>query len=251
MLDHLNNHQVSVPMPGHLGGASDAGDFGYSVGVDLPDALHKPSVSMSYSSSSSGDGWLGRGWSLNSGVSIHRLSRRETASNYVDQPGVVRISGGGLSGLLEPTGDFVFQLEQYEVVAPGPGVASAEFDPDTSTWTVYAGGVKSTLIPRVQGSPNPRSWHITRSVDASGNQIDWTYEGHRLDKIVYGGNASFGPSSEDEEEGGLYPPTARVLFHYEDLEHPAQFRRSYSEGVGELVEQQLSQIEVQTRKVTA
>ena len=75
LMDELVAKGATAPSAGHIGNASAAGDFGYTVGIDLPPALCSPSLSVSYSSSSSGDGWIG---GKSRGDRPHRASRMKS-----------------------------------------------------------------------------------------------------------------------------------------------------------------------------
>ena len=162
LMDELVAKGATAPSPAHVGSASAGGDFGYSVGIDLPPALFSPSLSVSYSSSSSGDGWVGRGWSIGTGMQITELSPRELATSYAGRSDILRVSGGGLSGLLEPIDNTVNEsgFVLYRYIAADTAHATADYEEATGEWTVYVGSNAYTLKHRLtdEFGNTGRSW---------------------------------------------------------------------------------------------
>ena len=233
MLEYTERQNPQLLQAGHVGEAGERGDFGYSVPIGLQPALFSPQVSLSYSSSGGVHNRIGRGWSLNAGMSIKALTPREQGGAYADHQGLYRVTGGGLSGLLELSDDDL----TYDYVSSSSTYATAEYDSDVEQWTVFAGGQQWTLEPRFPESTAPQSWQVTHASDASGNAIDWTYTGTRLDTVVYGGN---------QADLAQHPHTARVRFTYESRP-TSQRSRSFNEGFEEQFAVRLTEVLVDAR----
>ncbi|MFT4623302.1 MAG: hypothetical protein ACI8PZ_001958, partial [Myxococcota bacterium] len=95
---------VDARLADHGVSAGASGELSYGIGLELPPALLSPELSLTYSSGAGPQSWVGRGWSLSAGMRITSLGPREQLGAYSDTPDAVRVSGGGLSGLLIPDG---------------------------------------------------------------------------------------------------------------------------------------------------
>jgi YD repeat-containing protein len=175
----------------HFGMATSKGDGVYSYNLDLPPALLKPSLSLSYSSETEMGAETPYGWSLGGIVEIRRPL---TSNGYkIDGPKHGRdylLSGPGLSGVLKPSGnaDLRFFLKTSD-----PNYVTAEYDQSANTWTVFHDTVKYTLEEQDDGdgtSEGTALWRVTKMRDRLGNAVDYFYSSDGLiSKISYGGNA--------------------------------------------------------------
>jgi len=169
------------------GSVSDSGDLSFSVPLTFPPARLAPELGLSYSSSGSAHSWVSRGWTLQAGMRIERVTGVEAAHAYATEPNAHRVTGGGLSGLLVqgPSG--------WRYVSTAGGAAHAELRSD-GAWVVRAGG-RTTLLEPEQPSGAatagaPVSWHTRRVRDERGNTVDYVWTGARLDDVRYGGTTS-------------------------------------------------------------
>lgn len=184
---------TDVKEAAHLGMATSKGDLVYSYGLDLPPALLKPSLSLSYSSETEMGLEMPFGWSLNG---IAEIRRPLTRGYKIDGPQHSRdylLSGSGFSGVLKPSGnaDGKFFLKSSE-----PTYVTAEYDETRNVWTVTHDALTFTLKEQDDGegtTVGTAVWRVTEMKDSSGNAVDFTYASDgRLVRISYGGNAQVG-----------------------------------------------------------
>ncbi len=204
----------------HLASAGANGELDYSIGIQAPDALLPGSMALRYSSGRGRASWIARGWSIDSGIRIDALDLRDQRGAYRDTPDLYRISGQ-VSGLLEPVEADSYG---YRLVSQSGDFVVADYDEVSTTWTVWAGGVTSTVTPRLT-TDEPRSWHTTHQTDASANEVHYAWTNTRLDAIEYGGNAL----SPDDQ----WPSTVRLELQYDPVEE-SSVHRSHREGTVEV-----------------
>ena len=69
-LSLFNNCEKSAQGARYATSASEKGDASYGIGIQLPPALLSPSVALSYSSAAGAHSFVGRGWSIDAGMTI-------------------------------------------------------------------------------------------------------------------------------------------------------------------------------------
>lgn len=179
---------------------SDRGDASWNVKLDLPPALLAPSVALTYSSAGSDHSFISRGWSIDAGMTITRITGVAATHAYSDLSdlsdlGTYRIGGGGLDGMLYNDG-----TRWTYVSTGGVGVVA---DLTGGVWTIDSGGVRTTL----QATIGDVEWHATRARDTHGNTVLTQWDGNRIARITYGGTTT--PLGAEGE-----PPLVEVTFVY-------------------------------------
>ena len=197
---------------------SNKGDASYSVPVPLPPALRAPEVGLAYSSQGGGHSYIARGWSIDAGMQMTRITGAAASHAYDSYAEVYRIGGGGLSGLVVPFGS------GWKYVSTGPIAVSVSRGTD-GAFTVVAGGVTTRLeaddTVTWDTTTQPTTWHTTSSRDASGNAVDYAWSGARLESIRYGGATdSSGAEVPGEEHlievSFVYAPRAHASYQAQD-----------------------------------
>jgi len=242
-LQHLDRYNKGAQASKATLQANTKGNAEYSIPIQIPTALHSPQLALVYSSGSNPMSAISPGWSLQSGLTITRPSNRQLAGAYADTPGAMLISGAGLSGLLAPdvsvgAGAPNIGSQFYGYVSKSPGAVQAEWDPDTDTWTVKAGGVTYTLAPRSDVDfaglgLDPSAYRVVESVDATGNAVTYRYDGADLIGVSFGGN-------NDTADAHII----QIQLQYEDRVHA---RFDGSAGFVDVKDRRLTDILVQTQ----
>lgn len=142
LLDHLTQHTPAVQAGPGGATVGAGGEAHYRVPISLPPALLAPDLALTYQSSAGVLTDLARGWSIQSGMHLSLPPLRHRLRAYADTE-VVKVSGGGLSGLFEPVDD-----GHWRYVSTAGAQAKAWYDGTTRSWTVKAGGVTTTLAAR-------------------------------------------------------------------------------------------------------
>jgi len=176
------------------------GAFRTEVSITVP-PFHgvTPGLGLSYSSSS-GNGWIGVGWSLQglstirrqspSGVGLPQWSGADSYSldgrALVDCAALPASDNNGAS-CAHPAADlrtYTTQVDTFQRMA---------YAPSSDTWTVWrTDGVTATYSAGSATSHGTLDWHLTTVVDRSGNAVhyEWTAPSHRqvpiLQMIRYG-----------------------------------------------------------------
>jgi len=178
-LDGYEAMSRSAAAPSLALSASEKGEVSFSQPLSLPPARLQPSVSLGYGAGGSVHSWLGRGWSLSTGLTLTRPQRGGERA-YLDGSftAALMVSGDGLSGLLR------FDGVEWVWTSPSPGVVKATELADGS-FEVRSGARTWILEETLAGT-----WRSTVVTDRDGNRIDYTWTGSRLDNIEYGGSAT-------------------------------------------------------------
>lgn len=183
-LEMWESQTRSASVGKHATGASQSGDASYNLPLSLPPAPMVPDLALAYNSSSGSASSVGRGWSLQTGVTIEKAVGPLRHLTYQGQE-VYFVQGMGLSGTLVADG------ADWDWHSNTPVPLSAELIGDA--WTLRSQGRTFTL--RALGSgPSPRSWVTSSAQDASGNRVDWIWSGPRLQSIEYGQNDADNPN---------------------------------------------------------
>jgi YD repeat-containing protein len=230
VLSLMEAQDIQVKGGRSVAGPGDRGDAAWSLGVSLPPSPMSPNVSVTYSSAASAHSWVGRGWSIASGVRIDRIVG-PSANDYKALSSPHQVSGGGLDGLLSnESGNWVW-------ISSSPSHLDATYDSKKRRWTLKQGGVTtvlaaSTEVPWKKNGLQPVAWRPVRQTDSSGNRIVWTWTGDRLDRIDYGGNSQ---TSDD--------PFLAVVFGYSN---PGRASYSGARGHLEVIDQRLNSVTVRS-----
>lgn len=226
-LDLVQRSSPSLESSGAAASVGSLGDASYGLPLSLPEARLTPELSLSYSSGG-GLGRLGRGWSLSAGPTIRRPTGPHGGGYHQS---TLLVSGGGFDGwLVNPVQGDNREPSTYHVLQYGsntPGEVAAAYDEASRTWTLSRGGITYTLEPD-SGSSRPLGWHLASMHDTTGNRVDLSWNGERLEQIDYGGSA-------------VEAHFLSVRLAYEDATHS---QRSYSDGVLQVVERRLSAVEL-------
>ncbi len=160
--------------------ASEKGEVSFSQPLSLPPAKLQPSVALGYGAGGGVHSWVGRGWSVSSGLTLTLTrpgrggERAYLEGTYSD---VVLVSGDGLSGMLR------FDGAAWVWTSPSPGVVWATQYAD-GRFEVRAGNRTWVLEETLSGT-----WRTVTMEDRDGNLVEYTWTGSRLDDIFYGGAA--------------------------------------------------------------
>ena len=160
------------------------GEVSYAVPLTLPPAILQPSVSLNYSSGSGDHSVLGRGWQLDFGPTIRAPSPRSLGHVWADVPGVLRVQGGGLDGLLVPDGS------DWRWVTDTPGVHVVAWQA-AGVWVLQNDG--RAWILENHRSLEADAWYPSRVTDIHQNQITYHWDTGLLDQITYGANGAGQP----------------------------------------------------------
>lgn len=188
-LQYLNTQGYDIKSAAHMASAMAMGDMTASYPLDLPPAILKPSLVLSYSSDAGINLEMPYGWSLEGIVEIRRPLTRGYEIDGEKYDREYLLSGLGLSGVLKPSGhaDWRFFLKTSD-----PKYVTAEYDNSSNVWTVYHDTLTLTLEEQDNGTGSVDGtavWRVTEMRDRSGNQVSYTYTSHGLlSKISYGGN---------------------------------------------------------------
>lgn len=220
-----DDHGVVGLMSGE-GSVGPAGNYTYSVPINLPSCVPKmnPNLSLVYNSGSLNEGYLGRGWALSGLSSISRVPSNKYYDNYVDPVdfnGWDRFSLDGNRLILisgnygQPGSIYGFEMENMVRVYPlqegniFPSGFRVEF-PDGKK-AFYGESINSRVW-----KPNTFfvvDWLISHVEDIHGNRINYEY-----DVILGNGEANIAPKkitytsnpNVDNMHTGFYS----VVFNY-------------------------------------
>ncbi len=212
-LDLWKESIQGVAAPEGAGMANGRGELSHGHAFPLPPALLQPSLSLGYTSSGGSHSWVGRGWSLQSGLTVQRPPRGGERAYVGDGVrDVLIVSGDGLDG-------FFVQMDD--------GWHWESATPSTAKITFLAGGdirIDSGRRRWTLEETTKRTWRTVRTRDRVGNLIDYTWTGSRLDRIDYGGTVAgvahnvyvvftheaLGPASTSASHGELETIDARL-----------------------------------------
>lgn len=200
--------------PGVSGGAAT-----YSLPIVIPPGRKgmQPNVSLNYTSRS-GNGIAGVGWSLSAGSSIHRCSATYAQDGYTNHKAPIFNSTDKLcidgkrliavSGVYGQSGtQYRTELDTFiRVTQNGDlNVASFTVESKNNHTSYYGVDENSQHIP--EGLNSPVSWSIKRKIDASGNNIIYSYQ-----SLANGENllVAINYTGKNENLG-----TRKVTFEYE------------------------------------
>jgi len=161
-------------------GRTPNGDASYGFSFKLPPARLHPSIGIGYSSGAPKTREMLLGWSLSGLAEIVKAREPKfVGKNYF------RLSGPFGSGLLVPAAN-----PANTWILKGAGVAITAFRAsDSSTWTIWTGGVKH-ILTKVLGT-GAEYWRIKSSDDVFTNSVTYTYDtSGRLTKVEYGGTTA-------------------------------------------------------------
>lgn len=214
--------------PAPLGMPDPSGGVSHGVTLPLPAGLLQPSLSFDYSSGGGDHSWLGRGWSLSTGMRVTRARGAEVTLahelGHADVQEVWNVSGGGASGrLLILDGDAVWQSEQpSHVVLVSDDVISGELvvQVDDVVWTLQH---PEAMDPTLTSGAESRVWLPVKAQDTVGNRIEWSWTGSRLDTIRYGANDTVSMRDHHVEVRFVYDENLAIHESYDGsmgfLEH--------------------------------
>ncbi len=188
----FEDQREGLAAPRYAVNESARGDASYSIPIELPPALVQPTLALVYSSAGGTHSHISRGWSIDAGMRITRISGNEGShayAEYMRSDGVseaFRVSGGGLDGIVVPDG------AEWAYASTEGIAASFQLDELTQTWTVRADGLTTTLQANADiDIDDPGvwvgAWHTTQVVDELGNGFVQEWEGSRLSAIRLGG----------------------------------------------------------------
>lgn len=150
----------------------------YSIPVPMPPALFGPAVSLTYSSNG-GEGPLARGWSIETGPSIRRITDREGDVAYGEYDEAYRLTGGP-SALLLPRDGWTGDGPREFAMLTDDGAVGRAFRGGKG-WVVVANGVTTTFRSgHAAGTAREGAvvdeWVVDQMVDTRGNHIWFEYE---------------------------------------------------------------------------
>jgi YD repeat-containing protein len=225
-LQYLDIQGYNIKAAQNLASANERGDVVVSYDIELPPALLKPTLSLSYVSGAGVDLEAPYGWGLNGIAEI----RRPLEPAYEDDEWL--ISGTGFSGVLKSSG-----TNQYVLRTSTPTLVSAKYDTAENSWELHADNTTMTFEEQDDGAGTASGtalWRVTKTTDTAGNYIAYRYhDDGRIKSIAYGGN-----SETDERH------LVRVEFTYGDNTHR---RTSARAGFLTTYQYRLSQITIKSR----
>jgi len=230
VLSVWSDMQRSAPAPEGASSVSAGGKAAHGLQLELPPAIVSPSLQLSYQQGSSAHSFLGRGWSLTSGVQAHRPTGSDLRA-YVAVNGqdlseapldVLVVSGDGLDGVLflTPSG------WEWESKSPSTVLVSEQANGDF----VLRSGTRRWELAEV----HPNVYRTLRTDDLSGNRVDYSWDGTKLLQIDYGGHSAGGPVTNH---------VVRVELVYQSTEHTSY---SSSSGALEVIDERLDEVLVST-----
>ena len=169
----------SAPVPEGAGLANPRGELTQGHTFPLPPGLLQPQLGLTYSTGTSSHSWVGRGWSLSTGLTVQQpTSGGERAYVGDGVRDVLLVSGDGLDGM------FVATSDGWRWESATPSIAGITFL-GNGDLEVVSGTRRWTLQETTM-----RTWRTVQTQDRAGNLIDYTWAGSRLDGIDYGGTVS-------------------------------------------------------------
>ena len=217
--------------------STQSGAATYTIPLTIPPGLGemKPELSLMYSSSS-GDGILGKGWSV-AGLSAISLCPKTIAQDGVYIPAHKNNAAGDLA--------FCMDGQRLKLVSGTPGANGAQYRSEVESFSrIKAMGWTGRPVPAwfrvetkagqtiefglnpdarshdaVNGSDPAIAWFVNKITDASDNYITFEYDRPyaeaglspetQIKTISYTGNLHSGVNAH-----------AQVVFHYRDREEP-------------------------------
>jgi len=215
----------SAPVPEGAGLANPRGELTQGHTFPLPPGLLQPQLGLTYSTGTSSHSWVGRGWSLSTGLTVQQpTSGGERAYVGDGVRDVLLVSGDGLDGM------FVATSDGWRWESATPSIAGITFL-GNGDLEVVSGTRRWTLQETTM-----RTWRTVQTQDRAGNLIDYTWAGSRLDGIDYGGTVS-GTNHN-----------VHVVPVYEAAAHASW---SATHGELEVIDQRLRRVEVHTPSFVA
>lgn len=215
---------VKIPLPDML-----TGSFGHSVSLTIPPGRKgmQPSLGLSYRSTNP-NGWLGVGFSLESGYIVR--STRLGPPSYNDTTDTFYfITDSGTTELVYLV-DNVYQAKIES--------SFTKFFKEGDTWRALAKDGSSLRFGESTDSKETAaagtfSWHLTKAIDTNSNYVQYSYSKDQgksyLARVEYTGN-----------ENGLAPTNSIDFF----LESRSDIPSSYTSGSKISTSKRLKQIEV-------
>ncbi|MFT4623760.1 MAG: YD repeat-containing protein [Myxococcota bacterium] len=212
-------HDSGLQGVGYGASGSARGDVSYAVPIALPEGRLGPGVALAYSSAAGAHSPLGRGWSIAAGMTLTHVTGKARAQAYgLELTAPVRVSGGGLSGILFK-GDTGWELH-----SESPQNADVSFHPGDNAWTVRSGGITTTLV----AYDDADAWAAHSVADSWGNQVVYHRGGDGvLERVEWGGTQGAMPG--EWEDAPLYALVSDI----EDAPH-VSYRGLPSGGVAVL-----------------
>ncbi|MBI2440408.1 MAG: hypothetical protein HYV35_03455, partial [Lentisphaerae bacterium] len=181
----------------HLVTATSKGDVVYSYALELPPAILKPSLSLSYSSERGANIEMPYGWEISGIAEIRRpLVRAYDAYKWIEDffDNEWLVTAPGFSGTLKPSGDEDFR---FFLTAADPAYVVAEYDKNSNTWSVYHDALTWTMEEKDDGAGTKDGtawWRVTRQQDTSGNYMTYAYfDDGRIKAVCYGSIGNLKP----------------------------------------------------------
>jgi RHS repeat-associated protein len=181
------------------------GSATYAIPITLPLGTKNimPNVSIAYSSQG-GNGSMGMGWNLSSGISvISRTGKNMHLDNEVspirlDYTDFFALDGNRL--VANPDGTFGTKLETFsKITQSGAGSSPNWFKVETKNGMTYEYGntTDSKFIDEeLTSTPINMMWYVNKAYDQYGNYMEYVYESNgrekRIKEIKYTGNSSAG-----------------------------------------------------------